>query len=207
MKYTTTNKSIEKVDINYLLKGEKARIFYSDPPWSDGNLKYWNTMRNKMSGTKEEKVVTLEEMTLAIQNIIKNHVDGYVILETGKAALEFQKELLSKVVHNIKVYDVFYKSGSKWLPNVVIVGVTNPSYNFNVNLTGIQCDGFILPDKVFSEIAKENDLVIDPFMGLCNTGKACMKHKLRFAGNEFNKVRYDKAINNINQSIKKYART
>ena len=80
MKYITTNKSIEKVDINYLLKGEKARIFYSDPPWSDGNLKYWNTMRNKMSGTKEEKVVTLEEMTLAIQNIIKNHVDGYVIL-------------------------------------------------------------------------------------------------------------------------------
>ena len=205
--YITTNQTIEKIDLKYLLKGEKARIFYSDPPWSDGNLKYWNTMRNKMSGTNETNVVTLDDMTKAIRNIISNHVDGYVVLETGKAALNFQRKLLESVVHNIKVFDVFYKSGSKWLPNVVLVGVTNPSYKFDVNLTGIQCDGFVLPDKIFGAVAKENDLVIDPFMGLCNTGKACMKHKLRFAGNEFNKVRYDKAINNLNYSIKKYART
>ena len=206
-KHRITNKSIEKIDTNRLLGGETAMIFYSDPHWSDGNLKYWNTMRNKMCGTTDEKVVTLEDMTKAIKNLINNHVDGYVILETGIKALDFQQDLLQSIVKNIKVYDVFYKSGSKWKPNKILVGVTDKKYKFDIDLSGIKCDGFKLPDVIFEHIAKKDDLVIDPFMGLGNTGMACVKHDLKFAGNEFNEVRYNRAINNLNKSIKKYART
>lgn len=199
-------KSIEQVDIQQLLQGQKAKIFYSDPPWSDGNLKYWNTMRNKMSGTTEENVITLEEMTNTIRNIIKNHIDGYVFLETGKAALEFQKKLLEPVVKNIKVFDVFYRSGSKWLPCKILVGVTDTKYNFDMDLSDVKCDGFVLPNMVFEKIANKGDIVIDPFMGLCNTGMAAIKWGLTFRGNEFNKVRYEKAKASLLRNIKKYDR-
>lgn len=205
-RHITTNKSIEKVNMTSLLLGKKAKIFYSDPPWSDGNLKYWNTMRNKMSGTTETNVVTLEEMTTAIRDIITNHVDGYVVLETGNAALEFQKKLLEPIVKDIRVFDVFYRSGSKWLPNKILVGVTDTKYKFDIDLTGVKCDGFVLPDMVFSHVAKKGDVVIDPFMGLCNTGMASIKHGLQFAGNEFNKVRYDRALVSLNKYTKKYDR-
>ena len=151
--------------------------------------------------------MSLEQMTKAIKEIIKNHVDGYVVLETGIKALDFQKQLLETVVKDIKVFDVFYKSGSKWKPNKILVGVTDNKYRFDIDLTGIKCDGFKLPDMIFSHVAKEGDIVIDPFMGLCNTGMACIKHKLKFSGNEFNEVRYNRAINNLNKSINKYART
>ena len=205
-KHVTTNKSIEKADINYLLSGKKAKIFYSDPPWSDGNLKYWNTMRNKMSGTTETNVVTLEEMTNAIRDIIINNIDGYVVLETGNKALPFQKKLLEGVVKDIKVFDVFYRSGSKWLPNKILVGVTDSKYKFDIDLTGVKCDGFILPDIVFNHVANKGDIVIDPFMGLCNTGMASIKHGLQFAGNEFNKVRYDRALVSLKKYHNKYDR-
>jgi|TARA_B110000914_G_scaffold189744_1_gene175345 16S rRNA G966 N2-methylase RsmD len=204
--HITTNVSIEKADLSVLLEGNKANIFYSDPPWSDGNLKYWNTMRNKMSGTTEDNVITLEEMTLAIQNIIKNHTDGYVVLETGKAAVEFQTNLLKSVVHNIQIFDVFYRSGSRWLPNKILVGATNPKYKFDLDLNGVKCDGFVLPDMIFEHIGKQGDIVLDPFMGLCNTGMAAIKRGMKFAGNEFNSVRYNKALASLEKYRKKYDR-
>ena len=205
-KHRLSQRSIEKVDMNYLLEGKKANVFYSDPPWSDGNLRYWNTMRNKNTGTTETNVLSLKEMTNKVRDIIRNNVDGYVILETGNKAIDFQVEILKPVVHNIQIFDVFYKSGSVWKPNKILVSVTNPKYKFNLDLTGIKCDGFVLPDLILNHVAKEGDLVIDPFMGLCNTGMASIKNGMVFAGNEFNSSRYDKALKSLTRYFKKYDR-
>ena len=52
MKHSLLNKSIETIDFHNWLKDKKAYVFYSDPPWSDGNLKYWATLNNRQTGNK-----------------------------------------------------------------------------------------------------------------------------------------------------------
>ena len=43
-KHTVSNEDVQNVDFNKLLNGEKAHILYTDPPWGDGNMKYWCTL-------------------------------------------------------------------------------------------------------------------------------------------------------------------
>ena len=45
--YRLTNRSIENLNIKKLLNNNTAKIFYSDPPWSSGNLKYLDFLWKK----------------------------------------------------------------------------------------------------------------------------------------------------------------
>ncbi len=42
-KHTVSNEDVQAVNFSELLGGEKAHILYTDPPWGDGNMKYWCT--------------------------------------------------------------------------------------------------------------------------------------------------------------------
>ena len=48
-KHTINCQTINEVNFNTLLEGRKANILYSDPPWGDGNLKFWATMNKKQT--------------------------------------------------------------------------------------------------------------------------------------------------------------
>tara|TARA_R110000737_G_scaffold166014_1_gene193262 strand:+ start:891 stop:1076 length:186 start_codon:yes stop_codon:yes gene_type:complete len=41
-----------EIEINELTQNIKANIFYSDPPWGSGNLKYWDTMNKKQNNIR-----------------------------------------------------------------------------------------------------------------------------------------------------------
>ena len=38
--------------LDELMGAEKADLIYSDPPWGQGNVKYWQTMNKKMTGSE-----------------------------------------------------------------------------------------------------------------------------------------------------------
>ena len=46
-KHTVSNEDVQHVDFNKLLEGSKAHILYTDPPWGDGNMKYWCTLNKR----------------------------------------------------------------------------------------------------------------------------------------------------------------
>ena len=192
-------KSIETLDVGNLLQGRKANVLYSDPPWNAGNIKYWATMNKKMTG-EEFKPLSFEDLISTIGGIIKNHVDGYVFLEVGiKQAPEIVSQL-GDIIHNAKIHEVLYKGGGKWTPNAVISASTQEVYNgFNLDLTGTKCDGPILPDRCLGNVATKGDLILDPFCGLGNTGKACIKWELEFRGNEFNSARLNRTMLGMKQ--------
>ncbi len=48
--------------------------------------------------------------------------------------------------------------------------------------------------------SKENDIILDPFMGSGTTGVACKKHNRKFIGIEINKEFYDIAVDRINNT-------
>jgi len=48
--------SLTSPELDSMLAGERVDILYSDPPWGDGNLAYWQTMNRKMTGAETPQV-------------------------------------------------------------------------------------------------------------------------------------------------------
>ena len=194
--HIVSNEDIQNLNFNELLNGDKAYILYTDPPWGDGNMRYWCTLNKRHTG-KEIEPMPYKSLISIIKDVIKNHVDGYVFLETGNKWLDETVNELKDVLFNSKVYSLRYKSGSKLLTNPVIVGTTNP----NLKLPNLdKLNGAIDEDSLSIAIpllAKEGKILLDPTCGMGNSARSAMKNKMRFVGNEFNLKRLEKTINSL----------
>mgnify|MGYP003651206338 CR=1 FL=1 len=195
-KHIVSNEDVQNVDFNKLLKGSKAHILYTDPPWGDGNMKYWCTLNKRHTG-QEIEAMSYKTLIKIIKDMIKNHVDGYVFLETGNQWLDETLEDIKDVIYNQKVYSLRYKSGSKLLTNPVIVGTTNP----NLVLPNLDAlEGAIDEDSLKIAIpllAKEGAILLDPTCGMGNSARSAIQNKMRFVGNEFNSKRLEKTIKSL----------
>lgn len=195
-KHIVSNEDVQNVDFNKLLKGSKAHILYTDPPWGDGNMKYWCTLNKRHTG-QEIEAMSYKTLIKIIKDMIKNHVDGYVFLETGNKWLDETLNDVKDVIYNEKVYNLRYKSGSKLLTNPVIVGTTDP----NLVLPNLdELEGAIDEHSLKIAIpllAKEGAILLDPICGMGNSARSAIKNKMRFVGNEFNAKRLEKTINSL----------
>tara|TARA_R110000744_G_scaffold300441_1_gene409572 strand:+ start:474 stop:1103 length:630 start_codon:yes stop_codon:yes gene_type:complete len=192
-KHTVSNEDVQHVDFNKLLEGSKAHILYTDPPWGDGNMKYWCTLNKRHTG-QEIEAMSYKTLIKIIKDMIKNHVDGYVFLETGNKWLDETLEDVKDVIYNEKVYSLRYKSGSKLLTNPVIVGTTNPNLVLpNLDALEGAIDEHSLKIAI-PLLAKEGAILLDPTCGMGNSARSAIQNKMRFVGNEFNSKRLEKTI-------------
>jgi hypothetical protein len=192
-KHIVSNEDVQNVDFNKLLKGSKAHILYTDPPWGDGNMKYWCTLNKRHTG-QEIEAMSYKTLIKIIKDMIKNHVDGYVFLETGNKWLDETLEDVKDVIYNEKVYSLRYKSGSKLLTNPVIVGTTNPNLVLpNLDALEGAIDEHSLKIAI-PLLAKEGAILLDPTCGMGNSARSAIQNKMRFVGNEFNSKRLEKTI-------------
>jgi hypothetical protein len=183
--------SVENVNFSELLNGKKARIFYSDPPWGDGNAKYWATINKRHTGQVVEPLKYKEIIEIIKKTIVEN-VDGYIFIETGNRWLEETLEIIKPVVHNIKIHNLVYKSGSKMLPNPLISCSTSRDLVFPACLDGMS--GLDVPKAAIQSVAKPDEIVLDPFCGMGYTAQAAIDNGMLFAGNELNAKRLQKTI-------------
>ena len=125
-----TNASIENIILDEMLCGVKVDILYSDPPWGDGNMKYWATLNKKMTG-KSFTPLTYQSLINRIFDLVNKYVSGYVCIETG---LRWEQQLISEMqsrgMSHIKSFLLHYQSGSKMIDNVMVVCGTGEQYNF-----------------------------------------------------------------------------
>ena len=42
--------------IDDLMDGKQADIIYTDPPWGQGNIRYWQTLNKKMTGAERKEI-------------------------------------------------------------------------------------------------------------------------------------------------------
>ena len=186
-KHIVSNEDVQNVDFNKLLKGSKAHILYTDPPWGDGNMKYWCTLNKRHTG-QEIEAMSYKTLIKIIKDMIKNHVDGYVFLETGNQWLDETLE---------DINSLRYKSGSKLLTNPVIVGTTNPNLVLpNLDALEGAIDEHSLKIAI-PLLAKEGAILLDPTCGMGNSARSAIQNKMRFVGNEFNSKRLEKTIKSL----------
>lgn len=188
-RHTINCQTINEVNFNTLLEGRKVNILYSDPPWGDGNLKFWATMNKKQTGN-EVKPIKYDELINIYCDIIKNHVNGYCFIETGLRWKDQTIEKLKPYLYNIETHELLYKSGNRYLPNIMITGTTSPELpKFSGDIKNKS--GYEILKRCIGNVAKPGQIILDPCCGKGYCAKAAMEFDLIFIGNELNSKRLE----------------
>jgi len=192
-KHKVTCGSLISPEVDAMLAGERVDILYSDPPWGDGNLAYWQTMNRKMTGA-ETPQVKHDELYDRIMGLVRTYVDGYVFIETGLRWKDYViQRFLNAGLVRLASFPLTYKSGSKLMENVLVSASCSlllPHFSFN------PCPyrGAELVRRVVGSVARPGGIVLDPCCGMGYTARAAVAAGMRFRGNELNQARLDKTI-------------
>ena len=180
-----------------LMEDKKADFIYSDPPWGQGNLRYWQTMNNKMNGT-EKKDIEYNNFISHFFNLIATYAQDICVIEYGCQWNEDIIKMSEKV--GFKHYGstvCYYKAGSNLRPCdlhfISKKSVINLTDEFKFNCTKKQ--DLALVEYIFDYLdIPNNGICLDPMCGMGFTAQASINKGMTFYGNELNKKRLQKTI-------------
>lgn len=198
-------------DLSPLLGNDKIRLMYSDPPWGEGNIKYWCTMNEKMTGAVVQPA-SLTKFLDSIFSVAQKYVTDYLLIEYG---IRWRDNIISKAKEagfdHIATIRIEYRGGKggSLLPLDLHV--------FSKNGAGLPAGyieqventrGFDCVKKAFYPFAEllkqkypnEEIKVLDPCCGMGYTAQASINCGLTFRGNELNRARLQKTINRLEKS-------
>ncbi len=167
---------------------------YTDPPWGTGNIKYWATMNKRMTGS-EADILDQETMEDLVVNIICGNVKNYAFIVYGKKQVNslVRKFKAHPNVKDVQVYSKKYKSGSRWLENMVVCVTLNDAsvmdFSFLENANGLK--GLKLVCEKFKGKYKT---CLELFVGIGHYLKVLDRSGFVVCGNELNKSRLKKAL-------------
>jgi hypothetical protein len=174
-----------------MLRGEKVDVLYTDPPWGDRFMAYFQTLKKRMDGVDAPQI-THDQLYDRIGELIHRYVRGYVFIETG---LEWKtyvtRQLASAGVRKIHAYRTRYQSGAKVLDNVLLAGTTTKK---GVRLQFETYGEPKLEARCIAAVAVKGGIVLDPCCGMGFTAEAAIINRMRFRGNEYTQKRLDKTI-------------
>jgi len=185
--------------IDNIMGAEQADIFYSDPPWGAGNLKYWETMRLKMTGASVRRENNIDEFLYSFFLTIQKYAKNAVFIEYGK---KWRDQMLSLArgsgLRHETTIETLYQSGSKKLPMDLHVfskhGITLPAdYNDLI----LHTQGWDTISRATHPFAVDNGIFLDPCCGLGYSARAAVSYGMRFRGNELNPKRLQKTIERL----------
>lgn len=181
-----------------LLQSTTAEFFYSDPPWGQGNLKYWQTMNLKMTNTPP-KEVNLDAFLNRIFELAANHCHGIVWIEYGvrwRETIVAMGEMYG--LRHLGIAHVRYSSQNLPLDLHVF---RHPAYeatipsNYFASLEGLK--GYRTLELAVTPLARPGATIIDPCCGMGYTAQIAKDTGMKFIGNELNAARLQKAINRL----------
>jgi hypothetical protein len=167
-----------------VLVDRQPHVLYSDPPWGDGNMRYWETMHRKMTGVEVGHVQWRALMeSIAHLAFLAKHV----FIEMGpRWADELAEILVARGVPNVNIhYGVVY--GSKNWPLPVIYA--GQPYTFAPDFP---TKGYSVPRQAIRSVATPGGLLIDPCCGNGYSARAAIEAGMVFHGNELNAKRAEK---------------
>lgn len=163
------------------LGGERASIIYSDPPWGEGNLKYWRT-HNGQCGHPVSWTSFLDTLATVVSESLAPV--GHLFLEMGVRWVdELSRVMATAGFSESRRWSVLYGPAKKPLPNVL--WYSGP---------GVTCDptgmrGEPMTRHVIDSVAERGALVFDPCCGMGMTARCAVRAGMRFVGCELNPKR------------------
>ena len=187
--------SIENAPHSSLLEGRQAHVLYTDPPWSNRMMSYFDTLRSKQTNEGGDGNISAEDMLDELASIINTHVDGYVFVfwtVRNKLAHERLEPVLSWMEEQHPLYTGGDGDERKY---ALLCGATSPEYQFNVNVNGM--NGLDVTRAIFEAVGQRGEFAYDPMCGQGNTAVGAIENGMRFAGNEFNRKRVNDTVDRI----------
>jgi len=190
--------------IDSLMNGDVADFVYSDPPWGQGNLTYWQTMNQKMTGA-EPVAISYEDFLHNIFAIMERYAKDTILIEYGvRWRQDIQDLALEYGFKSGGVAPSIYGSKSKNYPLDIHIfsksgdAVVKAPYAVRVE----EAMGISVVHAAFDSYAPETGIVLDPMCGIGFTAQAAIDRGLVFRGNELNEKRLEKTIARLEKSIK-----
>lgn len=190
--------------IDQLMQGRKADFIYSDPPWGQGNLRYWQTINKRHTG-REPNEINYAEFLPHYFNTISKYVKDTCVIEYGLSWREDVIKVASEVgFQHIGVYKSMYQSGSKLLP--LDIHVLSKSGNVTIppdfEAKCLELKGLTVVKYIFNALLpKGAELVLDPMCGMGYTAQAALDNGCTFYGNELNEKRLSKTIARLQKRL------
>ena len=177
--------------IGDLMHGERADLVYSDPPWGDGNHRYWMTSLRKDTGITVESP-GYQAFLDSFFSAALTYGRGTVVVEYG---VRWQGALVDIAaahgLRNVAVAETRYRSGAKYLPMRVLLFRSGPDSpndgQFAAALEGSY--GIDTVQRVICMFAGPGSIVLDPCCGKGLMARATARVGARFRGNEINPKR------------------
>ena len=185
MPHRITMHDIMTNNLDDLFTGEKADILYSDPPWGEGNLKYWRTF----NGQKGHPVNWIEFIK-RVKYLCDRHVTGSCFIETG---VKFEKDIITIFGEPQGRYEIIYSN--KNLPNILLGWGEQPK------LSPHGKKGFDVPFTVISSLPTKPRSVFDCCIGLGMTAKVAKKLGIICYANELNPKRAERTMKILDFSL------
>ena len=181
--------------IDDLMVGNQADFIYSDPPWGQGNLRYWQTMNKKMNNASPVEI-DYEKFLPHFFSIISKYAKDKVVIEYGCQWNEDIKNMAKKYgFHHCGSTVCFYKSGSQMRPCDLhfLTKTSSVSLSEEFKQECQKKEDLQLVEYIFNylEIPKEG-ICLDPMCGMGFTAQAAVNRGMRFFGNELNLKRLEK---------------
>lgn len=189
-------------NLDELYRGEKADLFYSDPPWGQGNLSYWQTMNVKQNEGEQKKQIDYWNFIERIADLAYETTkpDALIFIEYGN---KWNGDLVSimeqKGMFLLATIPAKYKTGSNLLPLSLNIFskkkevVLPDGYIEHVKDT----HGFECISRALEPFAHEGKLITDPCCGMGYTAQVALNTGMRFIGNELNLKRLNKTIERL----------
>lgn len=193
--------------IDELMGSSQADFLYSDPPWGQGNLKYWQTINKRHTGREKTDIDYAKFLPFYFEMAYK-HIKDLAVIEYGvgwRGDVVLTSQTAGFTHHGI--FTSRYGSAAKLLP--LDVHIISKSGNFNMRdkhyfskkcyeLRGQYLVNFIF-DYLLPNKAKS---VLDPMCGMGYTAQAAINKGLKFYGNELNEKRLQKTIDRLKRDSK-----
>lgn len=181
--------------IGDLMINDKAYIFYSDPPWGQGNLNYWQTINTKMTGA-DKKTIDLDNFINKVFETANEYTKKIIFIEYGVKYKEYIIKNGEKygLKHN-GVADLLYRSGSGKLPlhlHIFSKGDIEIPNGYFENLKG--SIGMQTLRMAVTPFAVDGEIILDVACGMGYTAQIALETGMIFRGNEINASRLSKTI-------------
>lgn len=177
----------------------KVDLFYSDPPWGEGNLKYWQTMNQKMNGVEPKEVNLDKFLNRIIQVAVENTTDDAIIfIEYGMRWYQQLVELAESYgLRNLKNIELLYGSPERPLMLCIFSKGKDVEFPEGYDESVWHTKGFDSLKAAVLPLAGNRKTICDPCCGLGYTAKLAKENGLVFYGNELNEKRLQKTMERL----------
>ncbi len=167
-----------------LLAVEKFDFLYTDPPWGQGMIKWFNRLTEP---GKKNKELNFDSFLIHFLTNISSFIKGELVIEMGN---NWTPQVINALrLCDYTVHEVITQKYNKGTSKAVYANRQSlPSFNFS--------DAYMKGGQkavlAILEIVKPRNIV-DPFMGVGRNYKACKKLNVDYYGVELSKERFKKS--------------